>query len=177
MIVPRFQRLRLWGASLALAAIAALGVSGVAMAQSGPGPTVTVVTSCTTVNQGSSCTVTFHFQNASGNPETGVLVAFSVTGPGTVNPASATTNASGNVSAVLTASATACGTVTLTATGAGNTGSGQTTLSVPCNSGGTLPNTSTAPPSAPVWPAPVAGIALLVLAGGALTLRRMRAAA
>jgi hypothetical protein len=175
--LPRFHRLRLWGASLALAAIAALGVSGVAMAASTGGPTVTVVSSCTTVNQGTSCTVTFHFQDANGNPETGVLAAFSVTGPGTVNPASATTNASGNVSAVLAASTTACGAVTLTVTGAGNTGSGQATLSVPCNSGGTLPNTSTAPPSAPVWPAPVAAMALLVLAGGALTLRRMRAAA
>ncbi len=171
----RIQRLRRLGASLALAAIAVLGTSAVASAASTSGSTVTVTASCATTNQGTPCTMTFHFQDSNGNPEGGVNATFTVSGvAGSTVTSPGTTDSAGNVSTTFKASTTSCGTATVTVTGAGNTGSAQTTTNVPCNSNGTLANTSALPPSSPWWPPAALGLALVTLMGGGLALRRMR---
>lgn len=172
----RIQRLRRLGASLALATIAVLGTSAIANAQSGPGSSATVTASCASTNQGATCPMTFHFEDSNGNPECGVNVTFTVSGvAGSTVTSPGTTDCAGNVSATFKASTTSCGTATVTATGAGNTGSAQTTINVPCTSGGTpLANTGALPPSSPWWPPAALGLALVTLMGGGLALRRMR---
>ena len=89
----------------------------------------------------------------------------------TVTPASATTNCNtGEVAALFTAGS-GCGTATITASSP--PASTQTTINVPC-SAATLPNTSTLPPSTPMWLPGLVGLALLLVAACGLTLRRMR---
>jgi hypothetical protein len=130
------------------------------------------VASCTSTAQGGTCTITFQFNDANGNPETGIKVTFTVNGVigATVNPTSGTTDP-GQVSTTFNAGTSGCGTATVTATG-NNGQSGQTTITVPCGASGSLPNTSAPAPSAPLWPAGIGGLAVLTLIGGAVYLRR-----
>jgi hypothetical protein len=160
------------GASLAIAGLAAATGTGTIANASQSSPGVQVVVSCTTTAQGGSCTITFQFNDANGNPETGIKVTFTVSGVtgASVNPTSGTTDP-GQVSTTFNAGTSGCGTATITASG-NNGQSGQTTVNVPCGSSGSLPNTSAPAPSAPLWPAGLGGLAVLTLIGGAVYLRR-----
>lgn len=170
------SKLRMCGASFAIAGAAVLFTGGTVHAQSQAGNTGAETSGCATVTQGSTCSFTFHFTLADGSSDNGDTVRFTVNGVAgsSVNPTSAVTSA-GDVMAAFTASTTNCGTATITAT-ATNTGAvGQSTVSVPCGVGGGLPNTSTLPPSTPLWPAGLGGLAVLTLIGGGVVLRRTRA--
>lgn len=166
------RRFRLFGASLALAAMAAFGTAAVASAYTSPGSVLGTTQSCSSTNQGSSCQLQFNLKDANGNPECNSTVTFTVSGVAgsTVRPTTATTDCNGNVEAAFTAGS-GCGTATITATS--GSASTQTSITVPCGSGG-LPNTATVAPSTPGWPAAVGGLALLTLLGAALALRRIR---
>lgn len=168
------SKLRRLGASLAIAGLAAFVGTATLADASANSPGVQVVASCTTTPQGGSCTITFQFNDANGNPESGVKVTFTVSGvPGaSVNPTSGTTDP-GQVSTTFNAGTSGCGTATITASG-NNGQTGQTTQNVPCGSSGSLPNTSALPPSAPLWPPLALGAAVLTLIGGAVALRRAR---
>jgi Invasin, domain 3 len=168
------RRLRLFGASLALAAVAILGGTAVVNAYTPPGSVLSATSSCSTASPGASCNLQFQLKDASGNPVCNATVTFSVTGVtgSTVAPASATTDCNtGGVAAVFTAGS-GCGTATVTASSP--PASTQVTINIPC-SGTTLPNTSTLPPTAFPWLGLVGVLALLVVAGGGVALRRTRA--
>jgi hypothetical protein len=167
------HRLRLFGASLALAAVAILGGTAVVSAYTSPGSVLSATSSCSTASPGASCNLTFQLKDANGNPEGNATVTFSVSGVAgsSVQPTTATTDASGNVAAVFTAGS-GCGTATVTASSP--PASTQVTINVPC-SGATLPNTSTLPPTAFPWLGLVALLAVLVVVGGGVALRRARA--
>jgi Invasin, domain 3 len=168
------RRLRLLGASLALAAAAVLGGTAVVSAYTPPGSVLSATQSCSTANPGASCNLQFQLKDANGIPVCNATVTFSVTGVtgSTVTPASATTNCNtGGVLAVFTAGS-GCGTATVTASSP--PASTQVTITVPC-AAATLPNTSTLPPTAFPWLGLVTLLALLVVAGGGVALRRTRA--
>jgi hypothetical protein len=119
-------------------------------------PGASCATSSTTVVAGGSLTFTAHFL---GGADQVVTFSASGGGPGTVvtfNPASATTDASGNVSTTVTFGTGSSGTVTLTATtGAQN-----------CSAGGAVsafPAASSLPFGVP---APLAWIAVLLAGAG-----------
>jgi Invasin, domain 3 len=167
------RRLRLFGASLALAAVAILGGAAVVSAYTPPGSVLSATSSCSTANPGASCNLTFQLKDANGNPVCDATVTFSTSGVAgsTVAPASATTDCNtGGVAAVFTAGS-GCGTATVTASSP--PASTQVTINVPCSTT-PLPNTSTLPPTAFPWLGLVAGLALLVVAGGGVALRRAR---
>jgi hypothetical protein len=168
------RRLRLFGASLALAAVAVLGGTAVVNAYTPPGSVLSATQSCSTAAPGASCNLQFQLKDASGNPVCNATVTFSVSGVAgsTVAPTSATTNCNtGGVAAVFTAGS-GCGTATVTASSP--PASTQVTINVPC-AAATLPNTSTLPPTPSPWLGFVGLLALLVVAGGGLALRRTRA--
>jgi Invasin, domain 3 len=172
-IAPR--RLRLFGASLALAATAVLGGAAVVSAYTPPGSVLSVTQSCPTASPGASCTLQFQLKDANGNPVCNATVTFTTSGVAgsTVTPASAQTGSSpcsGNVAALFTAGS-GCGTATITASSP--PASAQTTINVPC-AAATLPNTSTLPPSTPMWLPGLVALALALVAACGLTLRRMR---
>lgn len=166
------RRFRLFGASLALAAMAAFGTAAVASAYTSPGSVLTTTQSCSSTNQGASCQLQFNLKDANGNPECNSTVTFTVSGVAgsTVRPTTGTTDCNGNVEAAFTAGS-GCGTATITATS--GSASTQTTINVPCGSG-ELPDTATVAPTGPVWPAAVGGLALIALLGAGVALRRMR---
>jgi hypothetical protein len=166
------RRLRLFGASSALAVAAVLGGTAVVSAYTPPGSVLTVTQSCSSASRGANCTLQFQLRDKNGNPVANATVTFSVSGVAgsTVQPASATTNANGAVGAVFTAGS-GCGTATITASSP--PASAQTTINVPCT-GGTLPNTSTLPPTSFPWLGLVALLALFVVARGGVALRRTR---
>jgi Invasin, domain 3 len=167
------RRLRLFGASLALAAVAVLGGTAVVSAYTPPGSVLSATSSCSTANPGASCNLTFQLKDANGNPVCDATVTFSTSGVtgSTVTPASATTDCNtGGVAAVFTAGS-GCGTATVTASSP--PASTQITINVPC-AGITLPNTSTLPPSTPMWLPGIVALALALVAGCGLALRRMR---
>jgi Invasin, domain 3 len=170
------RRLPLFGASLALAAVAVLGGTAVVRAYTPPGGVLSVTQSCASVSPGASCNLQFQLKDANGTPVCDASVTFATSGVGgsTVTPASATPNCStGNVEALFTAGS-GCGTATVTA--ASPPASTQTTANVTCAST-PLPNTSTLPPSTPMWLPGLIALALMVVAGCALALRRMRVTA
>jgi hypothetical protein len=167
------RRLRLFGASLALAAVAILGGTAVVNAYTPPGSVLSATQSCSTASPGASCNLQFQLKDANGNPVCNATVTFSTTGVtgSTVAPASATTNCNtGGVAAVFTAGS-GCGTATVTASSP--PASTQVTINVPC-AAATLPNTSTLPPSTPMWLPGLVALALALVAACGLTLRRMR---
>jgi Invasin, domain 3 len=167
------RRLRLFGASLALAVVAILGGAVAVSAYTPPGSVLSATSSCSTANPGASCNLTFQLKDASGNPVCDATVTFSTSGVtgSTVAPASATTDCNtGGVAAVFTAGS-GCGTATVTASSP--PASTQVTINVPC-AAATLPNTSTLPPTAFPWLGLVALLAVLVVAGGGVALRRAR---
>ena len=169
------RRLRLFGASLALATVAVLGGTAVVSAYTPPGSVLAVTQSCSTAKPGASCQLQFQLKDANGNPVCNATVTFSTSGVtgSTVSPASATTNCNtGDVLATFTAGG-GCGTATVTASSP--PASAQTTINVPC-AGVTLPNTSTLPPTSFPWLGLVALLALFVVAGGGAALRRTRTA-
>jgi Invasin, domain 3 len=169
------RRLRLFGASLALAVVAILGGAVAVGAYTPPGSVLSATApSCSTANPGASCNLTFQLKDASGGPVCDATVTFSTSGVAgsTVAPASATTDCNtGGVAAVFTAGS-GCGTAIVTASSP--PASTQVTINVPC-AAATLPNTSTLPPTAFPWLGLVALLALLVVAGGGVALRRTRA--
>jgi Invasin, domain 3 len=168
------RRLRLFGASLALAAVAILGGTAVVNAYTPPGSVLTATSSCSTANPGASCNLTFQLKDANGNPVCDATVTFSVSGVtgSSVAPASATTDCNtGGVAAVFTAGS-GCGTATVTASSP--PASTQVTINVPC-AAATLPNTSTSPPTSPPWLGLLMALAVLGVLGGAITLRQTRA--
>lgn len=167
-------RLRLFGLSLALASLAAVGSAGVVSAYTPPGAVLGTTQGCPTDNPGSSCTVIFHLTDMNGQPVCNATVTFTVTGVtgARVSPTTTTTTCpGGDVQAVFSAG-TGCGTATITASSP--PASTQTTVNVPCPSGGSLPPTSTTPPSTPGWALGLVALALMVVAGSGLALRRMR---
>jgi Invasin, domain 3 len=167
------RRLRLFGASLALAVVAILGGTAVVSAYTSPGSVLSATSSCSSASPGASCNLTFQLKDANGNPECNATVTFSTSGVAgsTVAPASATTDCNtGGVAAVFTAGS-GCGTATVTASSP--PASAQVTINVPC-AAATLPNTSTVPPSTPMWVPGLVALALMVVAGCGLALRRIR---
>ena len=173
-IAPR--RLRLFGASLALAATAVLGGAAVVSAYTPPGSVLSVTQSCSSTSPGATCALQFHLLDSNGNAVCNATVTFTTSGVAgsTVTPASAQTGSSpcsGNVAALFTAGS-GCGTATITASSP--PASTQTTINVPC-AAATLPNTSTSPPISPPWLGLLAALALLCVLGGAITLRQTRA--
>ena len=169
------SKLRICGASVAIAGAAVLFTGGLVHAASQPGNTIEETAGCTTVNEGASCQFTFHSTLANGGDDSGDPVHFTLSGVGgTLNPTDSVTDP-GFVSTTFTASRTSCGTATITAT-AHNTGAtGTATTTVPCGSAAPLPNTSSGAPPAPLWPAGLGGLAVLTLIGGGVYLRRTRA--
>jgi hypothetical protein len=149
-----------------------LGGAAAVSAYTPPGSVLSTIRSCSSTNPGANCSLQFQLKDANGNPVANATVTFSISGVAgsTVRPASATTDANGNVAAVFTAGS-GCGTATITASSP--PASTQTTINVPCN-GGTLPNTSTLPPSTPMWLPGLVALALVLVAACGLTLRRMR---
>ncbi len=168
------RRLRLFGASLALAAIGLTGNALVAHALSGPGGTGGVTASCSSTNQGSTCPITVTFTGPTGQPECNVAVSIATSGisGSSVKPTQTTTNCNGQVQAVFSAGS-GCGTATTTF--ATSDASVQTQTTVACGSGA-LPNTSTVAPSKPAWFGAVAALCVLVILGAAIAIRRVRAA-
>jgi hypothetical protein len=155
----------LLGCGLALIAVAIAVVPALAYVGT---PGATCGTSSTTVVAGGSLTFTSHFLGGAGQV---VTFSFSGGGAGTVvtfNPASGTTDASGNVTTTATFGAGSSGNVTLTATtGAQN-----------CSTGGAV-SAFPAASSLPLGvPAPLAWVAVLLvglaLVGTALFARRRR---
>jgi hypothetical protein len=168
------RRLRVFGASLALATVAVFGATAVVSAYTPPGSVLAVTQSCSTAQPGASCQLQFQLKDANGNPVCDATVTFSTSGVtgSTVSPTSATTNCNtGDVLATFTAGS-GCGTATVTASSP--PASAQTTINVPCPVA-TLPNTSTLPPGNGPWLGLVALLALFVVAGGGVALRRTRA--
>ncbi len=160
--------------SIAAAATVAIGTTLV-LAYPPPAASATLVSGCSKVGAGKSCAYEFLFVNASDQPVTGAVVAFGVAGMSTcsVSPTTGTTNSSGNVTTTLSCGTTKCGTGKVTATS--GTATASATVTVPCT-GGTLPFGGATPPSPPTWLWGVVGAAVLVLAGGGLSLRRIRSA-
>lgn len=159
--------------SVGLAGAAVLAVTTLVLAYPPPAASATLVSGCSKVAPGKSCAYEFNFVNASGQPVTGALVSFGVAGLSTcsASPTTGSTNSSGNVSTAVSCGTTRCGTFTVTATSAPATASA--TVTVPCT-GGTLPPTGAIPPSTPTWLWGLFAAAVLVLAGGGLSLRRLR---
>jgi hypothetical protein len=160
---------------LALAAVAILGGTAVVSAYTSPGSVLSATSSCSTASPGASCNLTFQLKDANGNPEGNATVTFTVSGVAgsSVQPTTATTDANGNVAAVFTAGS-GCGTATVTASSP--PASTQVTINVPCSTA-PLPNTSTLPPSTPLWLPGLAVLAFLVVVGGGVAVRRMRVTA
>ncbi len=172
------RSLRLWGASILVAAAGTFATSVGALAVSGPGPTGTVVSGCSTTASAGTCEFTFKFLTAGGAPACETTVAFTVTGisTATMNPTSAIVDCTtGNVQSLFSAGS-GCGTATITATDS-NGATVQTTDTVACTARAPLPPSSTLPPTPSPWWGVLAGLAALFVAGGGVALRRMRAVA
>lgn len=169
---PISSRFRLLGLSLALASFATVGSAIAVSAYTPPGSVGAVTQGCPTDNSGATCTVKFRFVGPDGQPLCNATVNFTVSG-GSVNPTTAATSCTdGSVQAAFTAGTT-CGDVTLTATS--GQASTQTTINVPCSSGGLPPTGMIRPATPATWlPLGLGGLALMVLVGGGLGLRRMR---
>ncbi len=157
---------------IAAAATLAIGTT-IVLAYPPPAASATLVSGCSKVAAGKACAYEFLFVNASGQPVTGAVVAFGVAGLSTcsASPTTGSTNSGGDVTTTVSCGTTRCGTFTVTATSAPATASAKVT--VPCT-GGTLPPTGAIPPSPPTWLWGLVGAAVLVLAGGGLSLRRLR---
>jgi hypothetical protein len=183
-------KLFLFAAPLLLAAGAWIGTShSVAWAYDTPQCSITNTVGHAGTNAGTSNTFTFQVLDLHGNAFKNQTIFFTESGaPGSVAPTSGTTDASGNVSTVFTAGNTN-GPVSITATdsaegcaGSAATevegGSGVQGISTGSGAGGaTLPNTSTAAPGPNGVLYLGLGLALMVILGGAVTLRRSRATA
>lgn len=155
---------------------AALGIltASVALAYPAPAASGSLVSGCSSVNEGSSCVYTDQFLTAGGGAVSGATATFVVGGVLgiTVNPTSATTNSSGQASTTLS-TASSCGTGTITASVTGVTVT--TSVTVPCSAVTTsLPATATAPPGPAAWLYAIFGIAAIVVVAGAVALRRTR---
>lgn len=155
---------------------AALGIltASVALAYPAPAASGSLVSGCSSVNEGSSCVYTDQFLTAGGGAVSGATATFVVGGVLgiTVNPTSATTNSSGQASTTLS-TASSCGTGTITASVTGVTVT--TSVNVPCSAVTTsLPATATAPPGPAAWLYAIFGIAAIVVVAGAVALRRTR---
>jgi hypothetical protein len=134
-----------------------------------------VGSSCASPAVGQACTYTFHFREATGNPMVGCPATFAG-GPGTVNPAGQTTDGNGNVVTTFTASSAGKAVVAVDCAGVG----ASTSPTILAQAGGTpntgigLPNTGAPAPG----PNPALylglGLAVMVLLGGAVSLRRSR---
>ena len=133
---------------------------------------------CTTVPQGQPCTFTFRFVDANGNGVSGLSVSCSESGvPGSsVSPTNGVTDPGGSVSTTFTASTTNTGTAIITCSS--GTVSASATTSVTSGAAGTpLPNTGTSAPGANSLLYLGLGLALMIILGGAITLRRSRSTA
>jgi hypothetical protein len=155
---------------------AALGIltASVALAYPAPAASGSLVSGCSSVNEGSSCVYTDQFLTAGGGAVSGATATFVVGGVLgiSVNPTSATTNSSGQASTTLS-TASSCGTGTITASVTGVTVT--TSVNVPCSAVTTsLPATATAPPGPAAWLYAIFGIAAIVVVAGAVALRRTR---
>jgi hypothetical protein len=93
-----------------------------------------------------------------------------------MNPTQSTTDCNGNVQSLFSAGS-GCGTATITATAVNTGATAQTTDTVTCATTTTLPNTSTVPPTTSAWWLALLALALLVLGGSGVALRRMRSTA
>lgn len=171
------RRLRLFGASLALAAVAVVGGTAVVSAYTPPGAVLSVTQSCASVSPGATCNVQFQLKDSNGNPVCNSTTTFATSGVAgsTVTPGSAKTNCSTGAVAALFTAGSQCGTATVTASSP--PASTQTTINVTCAATVSLPNTSTPPPSTPMWLPGLVALALLLVAGCAVALRRMRVTA
>jgi hypothetical protein len=134
-----------------------------------------VSSSCTSPAVGQACTYTFHFREFSGQPMVGCPATFTGA-PGAVNPTGAVTDSSGNVSTQFTASAAGPAVVAVSCSGV----SASTSPTIVAAAGGTpntgigLPNTGTSAPGANPALFLGLGLAVMVLLGGAVSLRRSR---
>lgn len=150
-----------------------------ALAYPAPPASAKNVSGCATVAQGGSCTYTFQFYDASGNPIDGLLAALGLDAvPGcSVSPASATTSSGGTVSGTLScASNSGTGSEQVIAT-SGNvsaTADVQIVAGSSQGGGGTLPFTGTAPSGPNVGLIVGAALAAVVIAGGGTYLVRTR---
>jgi hypothetical protein len=133
---------------------------------------------CTVVQQGQTCVFTFQFVDSNGNGVTGDTVNFTESGvPGSsVSPTTGVTDP-GFVSTTFTASATNTGTAVITAA-SGNVSASASTSVVSSGgvqgAGATLPNTSPTPPGPNSLLYLGLGLAVMIILGGAITLRRSR---
>jgi hypothetical protein len=99
---------------------------------------VTVTAASSSLTCGGTSAITAVLRNASDQPVSGATVVFTATA-GTLNPSSATTNASGAANSVFTPPATG-GSVTITATS--GTASGTRSINVTCESSAPTPTTA-----------------------------------
>lgn len=167
-------------APLGVAGAAVIATQTAALAYPAPAASAKNVSGCATVAQGGSCTYTFQFYDASGNPIDGLLAALGLDAvPGcAVSPASGTTSGGGNVSGTLScASNSGTGSEQVIAT-SGNVSATADVEIVAGSSqgggGGTLPFTGTTPPGPNVGLIVGAAVAGVVVAGGGTFLIRNR---
>lgn len=179
----RVRRLIPLMAPLGAVGVAVIAGQSVASAYPAPPASGTVVSGCSTLAQGASCTYTFQFVDSTGNPIDGLLASIGLDAVSgcAVTPSSATTSGGGNVSATLTC--------------AGNSGTGSEAVIAQSGSvsvtaavqivaananqggGGTLPFTGTNPPGPNLVLIAGATAAAVILAGGGAYLIRSRRAA
>jgi hypothetical protein len=161
--------------SLIIATFATLASAALVSAYTAPGSALATISSCSTVNPASQCTIVFQLKDAKGVPEPNATVNFSVSGVqgASVQPASAITDAGGNAATVfLPNTGGGCGTATVTASSP--PASAQTNINVTCSTNGTLPNNSTSAPTTPLWLAALVALALVAVAACGMALRRIR---
>ena len=162
--------------------IATIATQSIAFAYPAPPASGTLVSGCSTLAQGASCTYTFQFVDSGGNAISGLLAAIGLDAVSgcTVTPTSATTDGSGDVSATLSCASNSgtgseavlaqSGSVTLTA-------AVQIVAASTNQGGGTLPFTSANRPAPnPVLIASVIAAAVILAGGGAYLVRSRRAA-
>lgn len=187
------KRLLLVAAPVALAAGSLLATAHPALAYPSPSCAINVTNGSATTAANGTSTFTFQVLDAAGAAATGQSITFSEGGvAGSLNPTSATSNGSGEVSTTFTAGS-ALGTATVTASDAAGACSGSAStnvggggvlgtstggvLGISTTAGsGALPDTSASapPPSTLIFAG--LGLALVILVGGAVALRRSREA-
>jgi hypothetical protein len=191
-----FLHLRFRGRRMATAAVGAL-VAGAMLVGTGMGSTahayytppyaIAVNAPCTTVPQGTTCTVTATITDANGNPVKDVTVNWTSSGCGSVDPITGVTGSDGTTPTTFTAGNNCCTTpATITATAPDLGISGSTTILVDCpgavagltstpapGTGIGLPGTGGSPSGGgglPAWALGTLLSGLLLLVGGSVFL-------
>ena len=172
-------------ASLALVAAACFGTASLVLAYPPPSCSISQTGGPATMTSGTTASFTFQVLDANGNPDGGQSITFTESGvAGTLNPTSTTTGSDGNAVTAFTAG-NSPGQAHITATDSAGGCAGSATVTVGAggvlgistgngSGSGSLPNTSPGAPGPNTALILGLGLAVMVLLGGAVTLRRSR---